>query len=45
MYEQQQLIQIKLLLVQQLQEIQQLMLGLDDFINGEEMKMFQLELM
>ena len=45
MYEQQQLIQIKLLLVQQLQETQLLMLGLDDFINGEEMKMFQLELM
>ena len=44
MYEQQQLIQVKLLLVQQLQEIQQLMLGLDDFINGEEMKMFQLEI-
>ena len=45
MYEQQQLIQVKLLLVQQLQETQLLMLGLDDFINGEEMKMFQLELM
>ena len=45
MYEQQRLIQIKLLLVQQLQETQLLMLGLDDFINGEEMKMFQLELM
>ena len=45
MYEQQQLIQVKFLLVQQLQETQLLMLGLDDFINGEEMKMFQLELM
>ena len=44
MYEQQQLIQVKFLLVQQLQETQLLMLGLDDFINGEEMKMFQLEI-